>query len=470
MKYYLLSALLLSNVIAYSQDSKNSDLNAQAALTKFLFERADGINTDAFIVIHNGETLYENYGRGFDKNKKHFSWSMAKTFGGILTGQAIDQDLLNINDPLNKWIPEANSEATIKNVLNMSSGLHFREEYAGVPVNSDATQMLYLKGPEVGFSEYTASSPQIENVKPGHYFYYSSGDANLLMKTVRNAIDNDQVYNEFPWKNLFNPLGITSATFEQDASGTFVGSSYIYMTPADYTKVGLMLMNKGKVGKKQIIPKWYFDQMTEAASGVQENALIGTDPERAYSNQITTNKPITGRGLLSQYPDLPEDALIMIGHQGQLVIASPSQKLIIIRLAMDKKDNIDRQEMFAKVVSLLSEKGHKITVARDAHIEEYKHYVRPAHLKAPGSASFSEYFKVPHLIRALAAKEMCSCLLVEKRSMDQCNDDLKTMLPILPRFSVSEDGVVEARLGVGFKASIAKYRSEELGCTLVKSK
>ena len=465
MKKLLCGILLLSSATAFSDGAKDTKVE----LSKFLFENKEGINTDVFIVIQNGKTLYENYGRGFDKNKKHFSWSMAKTFGGILTGQAIDQGLLNSDDPIKKWIPKISSDATIMNVINMSSGIHFREEYAGVPINSDATQMLYLKGLKVGFAQYTASLPKNEEVKPGHYFYYSSGDANLLMQSLRNALADDQAYNEYPWKNIFNPLGIKSATFEQDSTGTFVGSSYVYMTPSDYIKIGQLLMNKGRVGKKQIIPEWYFEQMTKTAYGVQEKALIGTDPERSYSNQITTNLPITGRGLLSQYPDLPEDALIMIGHQGQLIIASPSQKLLILRLAMDKKDNIDRQELFSRVKKLLIETGHDVTVARDAHIEEYQHYIRPDHLKAPGTASLEEYLQVPRLIRALAAKEMCSCLLVEKRSMDQCKDDLKTMLPILPRFTVSETGVVKARLGLGNKSSTAKFVSENLGCTLIEN-
>lgn len=74
--------------------------------------------------------------------------------------------------------------------------------------------------------------------------------------------------------------------------------------------------------------------MTRVAPGVSAQALPGTSQTRAYSSRLTTNLPIPARGLPSEYADLPTDALLMIGHQGQLVVASPSQKLVIVRLAV----------------------------------------------------------------------------------------------------------------------------------------
>jgi CubicO group peptidase (beta-lactamase class C family) len=445
--------------------------NRQDDLQKFLFsEAAQGIHTDAIIVVQNGQTLIESYGRGHSPTTRHLSWSMAKTFTGILIGQAADENRLALTDPLTKYFPDTLTSANVQNILNMSSGLHFKEEYAGIPVNSDATLMLYLLGPRVGFANYTATRPARVGVNPGEHYYYSSGDANLLMSILRKSIHSEAEYLDYPWVKLFRPLGIENVTFEQDTKGDFVGSSYIYMTARDYLKVGEMLMNKGLARDgTRVIPEAYFKGMTEIAPGVQFPTLPGASPERAYSNQITTNLAITGRNLLPQYPDLPEDSLIMIGHQGQLIIASPSQKLLIVRLAMDRKDNFDRQAFLAKVYALLTETNHSVSVARDTRADSYLNYVRPVEAVEDGKASFSDYLKVPHLIRALAAKEMCSCLKVEKRSFEDCKSDMATMLPVVPRFNVSED-LVSARLGVGFKASQARFISEKLGCTLVVSK
>jgi len=70
------------------------------------------------------------------------------------------------------------------------------------------------------------------------------------------------------------------------------------------------------------------------------------------------------RGLPSEYADLPTDALLMIGHQGQLVVASPSQKLVIVRLAMDKGSSFDRKQFFGKVARLVEAKSGPLLTAQ----------------------------------------------------------------------------------------------------------
>ena len=457
----LIPALFLTSLSAAKVDSNPN-------LTQFLFDRTNGIHTDAFIVIKEGTTLYEKYARGYGPHTKHFSWSMAKTFGGILIAQAIDEGCLGLRDPVSRWLPQVKTKATIQDLLNMSSGIKYLEEYAGVPVNSDATKMLYLDGPKNGFAAYTASLPTRKNETPGSHYYYSSGDANLLMAVLEKSISDRRQYDQYPWEKLFKPLGIPSATFEQDSAGTFVGSSYIYMTPKDYQKVGEMLMNRGKVNGVQVIPTWYFESMNVIANGVQKSELAGTDPMRAYSTQITTNRPIIGRQLLSQYPDLPEDSLIMIGHQGQLVIASPSQKLIIVRLATDKKDSLlDRQKLFSLVKGLMIEKGLAIQVARDSAPNQYAHRRIVVEKKENESASMEDYMRVPQLIRALGAKEMCSCVYVSRRKVAQCEEDLKNTLPVLPKFTFDlKNLTVTTHLGMGDSHSLAVYVNERLGCKL----
>ena len=86
-------------------------------------------------------------------------------------------------------------------------------------------------------------------------------------------------------------------------------------------------------------------------------------------------------------------------------------------------------------------------------------------------AKIADYLKVPHLIRALAAKEFRSCIKVVGRSESECKDDLRVSLPVLPSLRVHDDGSVSAVLGTGLfgKKSVAVYRGPELGCTLTES-
>jgi CubicO group peptidase (beta-lactamase class C family) len=458
----------------FALGAKAAPVAVPASLEKALSGETEGVNTDAVIVVKDGDVLYESYRRGYDASKKHLSWSMAKTVAGILVSQAVAARRIGFDDPVSIYLPEfGRKETRIRDLLQMSSGVEFREEYSGVPVNSDATRMLYLRGPRVGFGAYVAGLAPRENAKPGEHFYYSSGDTNLLMEILRRDEPSREKYSRSPFQSFFEPLGITDAAFEQDTRGTFVGSSYVYLNLRDYARVGALLMHGGVGPTGRIIPESYFELMNEVAPGVQKEALAGTSRTRAYSSQITTNRPISGRSLPSEYADLPTDALLMIGHQGQLVVASPSQKLVIVRLAMDKGSSFDRKAFFGSVVELIRANGRTIVTARD---ERPGDYAVPAKTTAPAASGegpgIADYLKVPQLIRALAAKEYCSCIYLTGRTAEECKADLKVSLPVLPRIIVDEkQKTVRTVLGTGLarKASIAAFRGPRLGCTLMVS-
>jgi CubicO group peptidase (beta-lactamase class C family) len=480
-----ISLTILSAVVTVSvgcaADSLEEDEGEVAAgeLNSALDDPARGVHTDALLIMRDGRVLSESYGRGYDANTKHLSWSMAKSIAGILVAQEIDRGsgTMSLTSPIQTYVPEVQSPARVVDVLQMSSGIGFNEEYSGVPVTSDATRMLYMKGPQTGFLPFLATLPQRTDARPGDHFYYSSGDTNLLMAALRNVAPSQQAYDAMPFERFFKPLGISNATFEQDSKGIFVGSSYVYLTARDFGKIGSLLVERGKRGTETIIPGWYFDLMSRVAPGVSSKALAGTSQTRAYSSQITTNLPIPARGLPSEYADLPTDSLLMIGHQGQLVIASPSQKLVIVRLAMDKGASFDRKQFLAKVVRLVEAKSGPLSTARKENPAQYTNAppAPPPDADADADAErakIADYLKVPHLIRALAAKEFCSCIKVVGRTERDCKDDLRASLPILPTLRVNDtEGSVSAVLGTGVfgKKSVAVYRGPELGCTLTES-
>ena len=454
--------MILFMISLFSAQAQN-----QPAERVIQFDRP-GVHTDAVLVYKNGQKIFDYSAREYEGgNKKHLSWSMAKTFAGIMIGQAANEGKLSLSDKVSKYIPAVKTDATILDVLRMSSGIAFKEEYSGVPVDSDATKMLYLQGLNVGFGNYVASLPARDHVRAGEYFDYSSGDTNLLMEVLRKVSSSKAEYDQYPFEKIFKPLGISDATFEQDATGTFVGSSYVYLKPSDYLKIGQLLMQKGVWNGVQVIPESYYELMNTPAPGVAQSVQKGVTQTRVYSSQITTNQGIESAGIISQYADIPVDALIMIGHQGQLVVASPSEQLIIVRLAMDKGTSLDRKGFFGAIKELVKEKFPEYKTARE--VADPTPAVAPKEQK--GKTNYSDYLKVPHLIRALAAKEYCSCRNVVGRSEAACKADLKVSLPILPHLTLEKNGDVKAYFGplaIG-PVSKAKFISQSLGCTLVQS-
>ena len=97
-------------------------------------EFIDLSDTSAFMVIKDGEIIYENYSHGDTRNSLHVSFSMAKSFTSALLGIALDEGKLNsLDDPIRKYLPELTSatfdDVTVKQVLQMSSGVRFNEAY-----------------------------------------------------------------------------------------------------------------------------------------------------------------------------------------------------------------------------------------------------------------------------------------------------------------------------------------------------
>ena len=102
---------------------------------KNLQEYLDYFWSDGMIVIHNDEIVYENYWLGNDESKKHISWSVAKSFISALIGIAFEEGLINsLEDPITKYLGDFKNtgyeNVSIKDILQMSSGVQFNEDYA----------------------------------------------------------------------------------------------------------------------------------------------------------------------------------------------------------------------------------------------------------------------------------------------------------------------------------------------------
>jgi CubicO group peptidase (beta-lactamase class C family) len=453
------SALFVS--LMTSSFSHASVSRAEQDLTNLIKNTKDA-NTDVVLVYKDGKIIYQSYARGYGPNTKHLSWSMGKTISGILIGIAVSEGLIDYNDPVKKYFPQIKNNVRVIDLLGMGSGIKYKEEFEGLPIDLDVTNMMYLDGQSMGFANYMVSRPLSPEGGPGEYYNYSTGDTNLLMAILQKAINNQSVYNKYPWDKFFKPLGI-DATFEQDVKGTFVGGSYIYMKAADFLKVGQLLVNKGNWNGQQIIPHRYFELMNTVAEGVQRKVQKGNSIDKAYSAHVTTNLPIEGRNRPSTYNDLPLDSLILYGHQGQIIAASPSQNMVMLRLAMDKKA-LSSINFYAAVKKLILAKDMPYeTVGSQKGISGVDH-------EPEGRGIVSTVGDIPQLLRAYSAKEYCSCRFVVGRSEAACKEDLRAHSPILPKLKIKDGNTVQATLGLGlFKKSRAVYRGKTFGCILTET-
>lgn len=282
-------------------------------------DNQSGLNTRALLVVQDGRLVAESYGDGITAQTPLLGWSMGKSLTAMMVGrlQALRPELERTSPLFPEWDDER-SQVTLENLLQMSSGLDFDETYAP---GSDATRML--------FSAHSASEVALQSSlthTPGEHFSYSSGTTNLLARWVYQQVGaNPQANVDFFQQQILAPLGMRNTTFEMDASGVFVGSSYIYSSARDWARLGLLMLNDGKWEGERLLPIGW---VTTASSPNQ------SDNGPAYGYQFWLNRG--GESL--EFPALPEDSYFMFGNRKQVVMISPSTNTVIVRLGWTSGD------------------------------------------------------------------------------------------------------------------------------------
>ncbi|MDX9881256.1 MAG: serine hydrolase [Prolixibacteraceae bacterium] len=274
--------------------------------------------TFALMIVYKRQPVAEVYRDDFSRNSRFLSWSMAKSLTNALVGIRVKEGKTDINQPtgIAEWQGDERKNITIGNLLHMNSGLEWNEDYGNL---SDVTIMLHKVGDMGG---YTAQKPM--DSPPGPVWVYSSGTTNLLCHILRRSFDTDADYYRFPREALFNKTGMRSAVFEVDASGTFVGSSYLYATMRDYARFALLYLNRGNWLGEQLLPEDWVEYTVRPANG----------SDGQYGAFFWLN-------LSGALPDAPRDMYMCRGHDGQFIFIVPSRELIVVRTGYSKKGEFD---------------------------------------------------------------------------------------------------------------------------------
>jgi len=321
------------------------DLEAYAFPTRDEQARK-GVRTDALLVIRNGEIIYERYAGVTKADTPHLTWSISKSILATVLGVAYGEGRFKLDDPVATFYPPFNAhpDIKIKDLLHWASGLDWQEDYEYAPLNSSVIAMLYTQG-RGDMARYTAEHPVA--CAPGTSYRYSSGDSTVLAAALRGMV-GDTAYTDYPWTALFDPLGIKGAVWETDATGTFVGSSYAYMTARDLARIGLLMQRGGRWQDRQLLPTAWVDlNLTPFASQ--------TPTREAPGGQWWLNKKADGKP--GPWPDAPLDTFAGLGHWGQALYVMPSAGLVIVRYADDRDGTYDHNQLLKRALKAVAGEG-----------------------------------------------------------------------------------------------------------------
>lgn len=219
-------------------------------------------NVAGLLVIKNGEIVYERYGLGNSEDSLWVSWSIAKSVSSVLVGAAIGEGYIkSVDEKVTDYLPRLKGssydQATIRNILQMSSGVQWNEDYADPEsdVNSAAWNTLALY-------EYLRNKPR--DPEPGEVFNYNTAETNLVGTLLRSAIGNN--LSTYLSEKIWQPFGMESDAnwMLTEPGGGEAGGYGISATLRDYGRIGLFVLSNGRLrdGTRMLPDNWMNDSTT----------------------------------------------------------------------------------------------------------------------------------------------------------------------------------------------------------------
>ena len=290
----------------------------------------ESTGTQAFIVIHNDQVLYEKYFNGSRRDTIVTSFSAAKSFLTALVGIAINDGKLSINDPITQFLPELAirdprfSDITVQHLLMSSSGIQFST--TPFPFFSDDGLAYYHPN-----LRYLALERTRIWEKPGQHFLYNHYDP-ILLGLILERVTGTPV-TQYLQERLWTPLGMEyegSWSLDSDSDALEKMGNGINARAIDFAKLGrLYLMDGNWNGMQLISADWI-------AESTQEDDLSILASSTDYYDYMWSEL----HDLNGYYPKYMwwgmhrEDGksdFMAWGALGQYIYVSPQANLIVVR-------------------------------------------------------------------------------------------------------------------------------------------
>lgn len=310
---------------------------------------AEANNSVALLVTHREKLVLERYWQGMKPDQLFSGRAMSRSLSGMLTGFAVLNGKLSLDDRLERylteWAREPRGAITLRQLLQNVSGL---EE---VPLNAVAppagagfvdrwlagTRNYFGKNARLSLGSdfaHTALSFRVAH-EAGFRFALSNANAQLAGVILERALEDD--YERLIDKLLWTPLAAGPAEFYMDrVNGMPAVYCCMRATARGFLRLGMLLANDGVIEGARILPKGW---VAEMARGSQANPLYGLQIWAGKARAgVREYQQGSGQGVRHGEDYAADDVIWMEGGGGRTVWAIPSQQLVIVRLGRASKD------------------------------------------------------------------------------------------------------------------------------------
>jgi CubicO group peptidase (beta-lactamase class C family) len=274
-----------------------------------------------FLVLHDNHIAVERYFHGADRNSRFVSQSVSKSIISILIGAAVGEGTIkSIDDRITKYLPYLSDggyrDVTVKNLLQMSTGVDYSEDYRDPKSGAALIGAALLTG-NPSFKRFTESI-RPTSVRPGTKFEYQSVNTQVLGLLLESA--THKRLNEYAQERLWKKIGAQSDAFfyESKNQPDTCAFACFNSTVRDYARVGLMMLGGGALGGKRVVSaQWVRDSTT---------------PDAPYLKP-RPGGPEGGYGYAYQWwiPPGNEGAFEAEGIYGQCIYVNPAKHVVIVQ-------------------------------------------------------------------------------------------------------------------------------------------
>lgn len=279
--------------------------------------------TNALIVMKDGRIVSETYRNRTDAASPFMGWSMTKSFTSTLVGLALaDKRIASLDDPIVKYLPElkpgAYNGVTIRQVLEMKSGVSYEERYdfdnPGIAARNHENALVRNV---VRFADAARDIQRIH--PPGQVFEYKTIDTAVLGWLVERVTQRPIAH--YMAEKLWEPLGAEADGFfimdgPAPEGREFTGAGFNAVA-RDYARFGQMILDKGRANGRQIVPAAWIADAT-APRGAE-------GPMGGYGYQWWTVSN--------------SNAFYALGLEGQFIYIDPDTRTVVVKLSYFPPEN-----------------------------------------------------------------------------------------------------------------------------------
>lgn len=277
-----------------------------------LYDYLDSKGTKAFIVLHNGRMVLEQYFGTFTADSV-WAWNSAgKTLTAMAVGIAQENGFLSIDDTTSTYLgtgwtsltPTQEEKITIRHQLTMTTGLNDTNFFC-----TDPTCLTYL-------------------ADAGTRWAYHNAPYTLLDDVIANA--TGQTLNQWVNQKIKQPTGMTGLYIPIAFNNIF------YSTPRSMARYGLLLHAEGNWNGTPVLnDPVYFNEMTQPSQNINESYGYLTWLNGQNSFMVPASQQVFPGETL---PNAPSDMFAALGKNGQIINVVPSQGLVVVRMGNSDGD------------------------------------------------------------------------------------------------------------------------------------